>query len=332
MDKHTENARQQSEGSAEYSGERLVYVVPPDALIGSQQEGLDLLGLWALIWTGRWLVAAITGACIMAAAAYALLATEWYRAEVVLAPADEGALTGIPGQLGGLAALAGISVRGRDSNESLAMLTSKGLTRAFIEEQDLLPVLFADDWDHEASRWRSADRSKWPDVRDAVRYFDENVRSVSEDRSTGIITLAVDWTDPELAAKWANLLVAYVNDRMRRRALAEAESNVSYLKDALGETSVIALQETIGRLLETELQKLMLARGNEQFAFRVIDEAVPPKERVRPRRVLLVLAAAVFGGVASLLVLLILQTVRRTRPDGNGGDERWRSAPAPRNA
>lgn len=50
-------------------------------------------------------------------------------------------------------------------------------------------------------------------------------------------------------------------------------------------TNLVALQQAIGRLLENELQKLVLARGNEEFAFRVIDTAVAPRKKPRKKSV-----------------------------------------------
>jgi uncharacterized protein involved in exopolysaccharide biosynthesis len=142
-------------------------------------------------------------------------------------------------------------------------------------------------------------------VRDAVKFFDENVRGVYEDARTGLVTLSVEWKDPSIAAEWANILVKRLNERMRGRALAEAEANVTFLQSEMGSTSIVSLQQSIGRLLEGELQKLMLARGNEEFAFRVIDKAEPPKRRSKPKRALLVILATVLGGVIATLAVVL---------------------------
>jgi LPS O-antigen subunit length determinant protein (WzzB/FepE family) len=138
-----------------------------------------------------------------------------------------------------------------------------------------------------------------------VKYFDENIRSVREDALTGLITLVIEWEDPEVASEWANLLVERLNDRMRQRALIDAESSVAYLESELNRTSLVTLQQSIGRLLESEVQKLMLARGNEEFAFRVIDPAEPPKRRVWPKRTLIVLLSTFVGGVFAITVVLL---------------------------
>ena len=160
---------------------------------------------------------------------------------------------------------------------------------------NLLPVFFANKWDMQGGRWKSADAADWPDTRDGVKYFDEKVRSIQDDKKTGLITLAVEWKDAKLAADWANLLVDRVNDDLRARALREAESNVAYLQRELSGATIVTLQQSIGRLLDSELQKLMLARGKKEFAFRVIDRAETPKWRYRPQRALIVSFAFFLG-------------------------------------
>jgi len=120
--------------------------------------------------------------------------------------------------------------------------------------------------------------------------------------------------DPELAAAWANLLAARLNDHMRQRALAEAEANVKYLRREFESTSIVTLQQSISGLLENEMQKLMLARGNSEYAFRVIDRAEVPRAPSKPRVTLIVVLATAFGGMLSVLVVLLRDMVKnRTR-------------------
>ncbi|MEX2488497.1 MAG: Wzz/FepE/Etk N-terminal domain-containing protein, partial [Pseudomonadales bacterium] len=276
MSESSNNKDSRAAQAAQGAGERLVYVMPEQAFGTSADDEISLRDLWDILWRGKWLIIAVTMVFAFGSVTYALLAEEWYRAEVLLAPADEKSTSGLGGQLGGLAALAGVTVGGGDSAEALAFLGSRGFARDFIEDYDLVPMFYADQWDAVASQWLGADREEWPEIRDAVKFFHENILSINQDRESGLVTLAVEWLDPQVAATWAETLVRRLNTRLRERALREAETNVAYLQSELAQTSVVTLQQSIGRLLESELQKLMLARGNEEFAFRVIDEAVPP--------------------------------------------------------
>lgn len=288
------------------------------AAAGANTQGddaLNLIELWRILWSGKWLIVAITALFGCLSVAYALLATEWYRAEVLLMPATSKSASGLSSQLGqlsGLASLAGINI-GKDGNsaEPLAVLKSRDFARSFIDELGLLPVLFADDWDAQAGKWKLTDPRDVPDLRDAVRYFDEDVRRVQEDKKTGLVSLTIEWTDPVEAARWANLLVDRVNDRMRQRALHDAESNLSYLQKELATANVVALQESVGRLIENEMQNLMLAKGNQEFAFRIVDQATPPKWRSHPKRVQVVALAVVGGGLIAIFVVFIRHNLRQ---------------------
>jgi uncharacterized protein involved in exopolysaccharide biosynthesis len=285
-------------------------------------EALDLMALSSKIWQGRWLIIGVTAAFTLSSAGLVLILPSWYRADVLLAPVRTKSAADLAspiGSLGGLASLAGITLGGNTS-EPLAVLESRDLARQFIEQQNLLPVIFAGKWDAKLARWTPADSRDWPDVRDGVKYLINNVRSVKEDKKSGLVTLTIEWKDAKTAADWANLYADRANERIRTRALLEAQANVSFLEHELTATSVVTLQQSIGRLLDTELQKLMLARENKEFAFRVIDRAEVPKWRVWPKRVQTIALATLFGGALAVYLVFLRDAIRRrrggvTRPD-----------------
>jgi uncharacterized protein involved in exopolysaccharide biosynthesis len=278
-------------------------------------EALDLMALSSKIWQGKWLIIGVTAAFALSSAVLVLTLTSWYRAELLLAPvrAKSSADLASPlGSLGGFASLAGITLGGSTS-EPLAVLESRDLARQFIEQQDLLPVIFARKWDAKLARWTPSDPKDWPDARDGVKYLIDKIRTVKEDKKSGLVTLTIDWKDAKTAADWANLYADRANEQIRSRALLEAQANVSFLEHELAATNVVTLQQSIGRLLDTELQKLMLARENKEFAFRVIDRAEVPKWRVWPKRVQTIVLATLFGGALSIYLVFLRDAIRRRR-------------------
>ena len=302
--------------------ERIVYVMPDGGPRQDDVDSIDIAELWNVLWKSKWLIVAVSVMITAATVAYALTLTHWYRSEVLLTPAEERTSTsGIAGQLGSLAGLAGISIGGGGSVEALAILRSRDFTRAFISQQKMLTVLFAEKWDAENQRWLEEDPEKWPDVNDATRYFTINLLRVSESRETGMVTVAIEWTDPELAAHWVTLLIGRLNDYMRSRALKEAQANIEYLEAELVATSSVAMQQAAGRMLEREHQKLMLARGNEEFAFRIIDSAEVPESPFRPNRRLMVIVATIFGGILAVFFVLARHFVRSRVRSAEGTDE-----------
>ena len=116
---------------------------PQNSLPQAYDDEIDLWELWDTVWSGRWLIIAITSLFAIGGVTYALLAQEWWRADVVLAPADKKALPGALGQLGGLASLAGVNIGGGGDQEPLAVLRSKGFAREFITEQEAASAIKA---------------------------------------------------------------------------------------------------------------------------------------------------------------------------------------------
>lgn len=320
MDEERQKSPRRDEDQA-HAG-RLAYVIPADAVQIDGGDRIDLLRLWWVLWRSKWPILGVAAIVVTLGMLYALFATKWYRAEVLLVPAEAKSTQGLLDQLGGLGGLvglAGINVGKTDTAEPLAVLTSREFTRSFIVEHKLLPVLFADEWDTKSQRWKAEERSDQPDIHDAVKYFSEDIRGVREDHMSGLVTVVVEWTDPKLAAAWANTLVERLNDQMRRRSLQESEARVSYLKKELAATNIVTLQLSIGRLLESELQKAMIARASEEFAFRVVDRAEVPKWRSRPNRALIVGFALIAGLVLPSLIAVARSSIlerRRNRASG----------------
>ena len=293
----------------------LVYFLPSNAASTGAIE-IDLRAMFAEIWRNRWLILLVSVLTTAAGLAYALLAQPRYRAEVVVVPVDSDPTSKLMSQFGGLASLVGVNVGNANDVEPLAVLQSREFASLFIEQHALMPVLFYRKWDTSAQRWTGPE-SKWPDVRDGVKVFSERVRGISQDRKTGVITISMTWNDPRLAARWAGDYVHDVNEQLRSRTLARAQSNVDYLKAQIAGTNLIALQQPAGKLLELELQKLMLARSDPQFAFRVVDAPQVPKKPFTPRRKLAVVGAFVLGfmlACAYVVMRLLVRQAGNVRP------------------
>lgn len=277
-------------------------------------DAMNLVEIVSLMWRSKWLVIFISAACVGLASLYVFTTSTWYEADVLLKPTDTRSTEGLSNQLGGaLASIAGIDLSSNLAAEPLAVLQSREFTRDFITDQNLMPELYAQKWDSTQHRWKSTDPTKQPDLRDGVTYFDKKIRKVVENRKTSMVTLSVQWKDAATASRWANGLVDRVNDVMRRRALAAAEYNVDYLKGELASTNVVTMQQSIGKVLESELQKLLLAKGNKEFAFRIIDHAEIPKHPVWPMRIPILIGSLIFGIALSTAIVLARKTLEKKR-------------------
>lgn len=295
--------------AAPYGG--MTYPMPE--LVHGSEDAIDLVALARVLGREWRLIVGLVSVFALLAGGLAFIMTPTYRAEVLLAPVappKSDALAAI-GPLGDIASLVENFVGGpKDrSAESIATLRSRSLTFDFIREQELKPVLFAERWDASTRTWRR----DAPSDLEAYELFDRAIRAVKLDRRTGLVTLSIEWRDPVSAARWANLLVQGVNARRRNEAVHEAQKSIEYLQRQLGRTSSVEVRQAVYRLVEMQAKTIAIAQSREEYAFRVIDKAIPPERHVHPRPLLMIAVAVLAGLAFSVLAVLVKHAVRRYR-------------------
>jgi uncharacterized protein involved in exopolysaccharide biosynthesis len=255
-----------------------------------------------ILLRGKWLIISVTIGFASSALIASLLLPKKYDAVILVAPVAStsggsqlGALGSLASQFGGLASLAGFSTTGDSKKaESNAVLQSEALTEKYIQTNDLLPVLYAKKWDSQRMRWKKDDIDYIPTLWTANRDF-KKLRNVTIDSKTGLLTMKITWKDPARAAKWANGLVRLTNDYLRNKAISESERNIAYLNEEAAKTNVVEARQAIYSILQTEINKIMLARGSEEYAFKILDPAAVSEKASFPQPFLWVLAGFLGG-------------------------------------
>ena len=193
-----------SSGESAATVQRLFVLREQDLWPPASRHFMTFVELCALLWREKVTAISIVAAAIVLSITYALLATKWYQAEVVLSPVEDTTEQNLSGALGGIANIIGMNIGAGSVNsvESFAVLQSWDFIGQFIIDQNLVPVLFADKWDARTKRWNVSDPDAQPDVRMATKYFLTDVMNVQSDRETKLVTLDINWKDPVLAATW----------------------------------------------------------------------------------------------------------------------------------
>ncbi|WP_431475323.1 Wzz/FepE/Etk N-terminal domain-containing protein [Marinobacter sp. KM021] len=305
-------------------------------------DEIDLRELFATLWQGKWLILGLTFVFAAAGIAYALYKPNIYQASVLLAPAnDESKLGGISGQLGGLASLAGISLGGGNSNQTVIakeVLQSRAFLTSFIHRHNLVIPLYAiKGWREETDEWiydtdvYNPNTGEWlPDRKgksqeptnwDLVKAFREDHLSVSEAKDTGMITVSVKHYSPRAAQQWAQWLVHDINEHMRVQDVEEAEASIAYLDAKLKETNIAGMQQVFYQLIENETRTVMLANAQREYVFRTVDPAVVPEEKSEPKRALIVVIATLLGGMLGVFLVFIRAFIKNDNPSDQGSRE-----------
>ena len=305
------------------SDQRQEYPGPsPAPQAGHAEDAIDLSEMFSLLWKQKVTIVAVSLVFGIIAGVAAFLMTPKYEVNILLKPVDRGeqlANSSLSRRFGGLASLAGINLAGPadDATIAIATLKSRHLITTFIKEENLLPLLFDAKWDAEKGAWIS-DEGIWslggkpPTLWDGHEFFKTDVMRVNEDPETGLVSLLITWTEPDVSVAWANALVRRANAYLQEKAKREAESNLAFLRQQLEITKVGEIRTALSDMITSEMERAMMANVSVEYAFRIIDPAAPPDldDFTSPKRLLMVVLGIVLGGLLGIFGVIIRNIIR----------------------
>ena len=292
---------------------------PYSQVAATSSDEIDLMELWLAVWSQKLKVIITTFVFAVSAVLFALNQPNIYKSEALLAPAEQdksgGKLAALAGQFGGLASLAGVDLGsgGGSTEEVLAILKSRSFITQFVRENDLLVPLFAlkpvpfskgieispqiyneqtKEWVREAQPPFTKEPTDW----EIYKTF-SSILNVATDKTSGLITISIEWYIPEQAQQWVTLVVEKINSHMKKRDVDEAKKSISFIREKISEVSLVDMQAIFYGLIEQHGRTIMLAEVRDEYVFRTIDPAVVPLEKSKPKRALICVMGTLFGGV-----------------------------------
>jgi len=295
----------------------------------AKDDEIDLAELWRAVWAGKIVIVLISFVFAVASIYYALSQPNVYKASALLAPTSTdggaGGLSALAGQFGGLASMAGINLGGGASNKTdlaLEIIKSRTFIQKFIEKHNLLvPLLASKEWDmatntliinHELydeanNKWLrkvKAPKTAKPSLWEGFVVF-SNLLSVSQDKSTSMVTVELEYYSPVLAQQWLNWLISDVNEFMRNQDQKEAQDSINYLTAQLKDIHVASMESVFYQLIEEQTKNMMLTKVKAEYVLKTIDPAQIPEIKSKPKRALIVVLGTILGGMLSVLIVLI---------------------------
>lgn len=383
------------------------------------EDEINLLDYWRVV-RKRWkLIAWTFGVSVVIAAVVSLLMTPIYRATTTIMPIESsgGGLSSTLQNLGSLPFVGGMvgSIGGASGDKLVVILKSRTVAEDVIHSLDLIKVLFGNDQDEP------------PTLQEAIRSLTDMAGIT--DNKKGLISVSVEYEDPEIAALIANQYTTALGKFLNENAVSMAKRNRMFIKgqlekvkeelinaeeamksfqtdkriiamDAQAEAAIKAVTDLKGQIMAREVQLGVIrqfstaanpdvlrikdelrelrkqmtmvesSEGNpgiealpslseaptlglqyirlkrnalvqeklfelltqqyemarieeakEDITFQVIDRAVPPEKRIKPKRKLTVMLAGVVSLFAGVFVVFFMEFLENIKEREEEGDE-----------
>lgn len=303
----------------------------------SRKDEIDLLEVFFKIWKFRKFIFLFTFSVIVISIIYALVAKPQYEASVKLYKEtpegqSDGRLQGLASQFG-----FGGSLRSGAQFSIEDLLDSRNINERIIynkwdtEEFDK-PVNLIEYWEIDKETEEKSFFSALENLKNKV--------STNINEESGLITITVQTAEAQLSADIANFITKIIEDYIQKDRKTTTQENLKYinkrlttvkeeledaeekLKEFRERNRLIRespkLQMELGRLerqvtikqevyvsLQSEREMTEVELVKETPVINVLDEAVKPEKRAKPKRKLIVVVGAFAGFFLSILLVVI---------------------------
>ncbi len=214
----TASARQSHLGNpAQYQGQPL----SPNNPVPQDEDEIDLIQLWSVIWNKRKLIGMIFGAAVIISVIVSLLMTKIYKSSAVIIPISSSKSSS--GLLAMASSFLPFSVgKTGESGKIMAVLHSRTLRVKVIKKLNLVPVFI-----------------KKKNAKHKMQISQSILKSmtlISTNKQLGTITISVLYKNPALAQKIASAYVVNLRHILNKKAFTVSKMNMLFLKKELAKT------------------------------------------------------------------------------------------------
>lgn len=231
--------------------------------------------------------------------------------------------------LSSLASLAGISIDSGNQKEDkvqlvLTMLKSYKLAETLLEETDILPSLIATRkidkltgniiynpkiYDSGAMKWldKNGNYISGPSAADVYKALGKSLKA-SFSKRTGFLTVSFEHESPEFSKFLLSFVLDKIDSNIRDRDEFNAENSIKFLKQELRLIEIRELRAAVSALIQSELQKIILAKRDSTYILKLIQPPFLPFEKNRPARATICIMGTILGFIFACSISLFLNT------------------------
>jgi len=320
------------EQNIEHPEKEFIYVPVPQAEQPRDEEGMDILEYWNIIWKGKWFVMGLTLLCTLVAVYRTLYVLPViYKSDVVLQPTETKSLSGLSALAANLPM--GFSLGGGTGGKTdsiISFLNSRTINERLIEKYDLMPKLYSKIWDKENQKWLIENPEDKPTMLKAIKKL-KNGYQINKNRETALITISWIDKDPEFTKIMLQRIVKEIRYYFENEYESNAKKEREFVENQLNKAekelehwerqvptgkltlSKIQRENFVSQTVYTELRKQLelskISEVKEIINFKILDQPFVPEKRFKPDRRKICIRTFVVSGFVSIFLLFFRQFV-----------------------
>jgi uncharacterized protein involved in exopolysaccharide biosynthesis len=286
----------------------------------------DAISILLLVWQKKWLVAACMVAAFFGGIVYLNIAIPTYTTElrVTAATSSSGSIANRLGNLGGLAAAAGLGIGSSSKAEPfdlyLEALTSRGVADKLAADQHIMTTIFSREWDDRRKAWVAPPLTTTQSVKsllglrekpwrppDGARLRDYLLRElvITKNTKTPVTAVGYDARDPDFGVYLLTKLDEYADLQVRSRALQQARDYQSYLTSVLPGVLIADARRSLAESLVEQYEAVMMAQSTVSYAAVALSKPQASIGPTKPKAMIVIALSLLLGLVVGLMLAIV---------------------------
>ncbi len=290
-----------------------------------EEDEIDLRELWQTIKEGRKTIYKTVAVVVFLTLIYAFATPNSYKSEAVLIPVEEA--TPNLGGLGGLAAMAGVSIGGGSMTPDAAfksLLDNYDFMKNFVLKYKIdkyyadpsraQNFVFALDFSglYELFHWNK-------EIKDydefLYKLIDKKVVkrfTISSDKETSLITVSYLDEDRKMPKKIIELFLDEASRYLVENRLKTLDAQLRYFEKELGQVDDIDIRQNLSKIISQLMQEKIKLKSKRYYQCDVLSYPYEPyiKDKAKPKRALILVVSFITSIILGVFLVFFMNFIR----------------------
>jgi uncharacterized protein involved in exopolysaccharide biosynthesis len=296
-----------------------------------EEDEIDLRELFQTIKDGKYLIIAITTIVVLFTFVYVLKLPNVYKSEAILIPTEQEGGSALGG-LGGLAAMAGVSIGGASSMTPdvafNSLLNNYDFMRNFILRNGIYDYYSRDDYDKNyvfalgmngiynifKSDKSAIKVNKDDEIYNLTKKLQKQF-SISADKKSGLITVSFMDSDRFYAPKIVNMFLKDASEYLVQNSLKNINSRLKYFQTEMSRVDGFELRQSLSQIISKILQEKVMMKSKQYYQCDLLTAAQVPyiKDKAKPKRALILVVSFITSIILGIFLVFFLNFLKQER-------------------
>ncbi|MBN2816355.1 MAG: hypothetical protein JXQ67_06695 [Campylobacterales bacterium] len=291
-----------------------------------QEDEIDLRELFTTILAGKKIIFLTIFLIVSFTFVYILKLPNSYQSTAVLIPAESENSNSLGG-LGGLAAMAGVSLGGGNSMTPdvafNSLLNNYEFMQTFIEKNAIYEYYTADDADknyifvfgfrtiYEIFTPDKNNLNKNEEIYKLINEIRQNF-SISADKKTGLISVSYNDFDRNYAPKMVSMFLKDASEYLVNNNLENVNKKLHYFEKEMAKTQGFELRQSLSSIISKIVQEKVMMQSKQYYQCDLLTAPQEPYilDKTKPKRGLILVVSFITSLILGVFIVFALNFLR----------------------